>query len=279
MTHRLLVQRGILALLLATAGAHAAGPVDGLPPELAEDLGFTRTAPSGGTPTPVTLGVGRERRVSFPAPVELGVPPERQGQLKILNVDRTLHLTALEAFPRTPLVARQLAGGRSYVLHVEAVKGVSEAAPIQIGKQVQPKPLKTTSAKLPGGPGGRSRQSVYARYRALTRVAAQELYGLGRLIRWHRAKRIEVDGETNNLLRGAQVHAEAVAGWTDGSLFVTAVALRNRTTHAIELDPRDLRGRWVAVTFQHTRLFPRGDPADATTGYLVSPVPFAEAIR
>jgi len=41
------------------------------------------------------------------------------------------------------------------------------------------------------------------------------------------------------------------------------------------LDPRQLRGNWLAATFQHARLLPVGGVADSTAVYLISALPFA----
>lgn len=80
------------------------------------------------------------------------------------------------------------------------------------------------------------------------------------------------------LLRGGAVEATPLASWRGGGLYVTAVKLRNITEQPVVLDPRDLRGRWLAATFQHARLLPHGDGADTTCVYLVSARPFAESL-
>jgi hypothetical protein len=61
-------------------------------------------------------------------------------------------------------------------------------------------------------------------------------------------------------------------------LYVTAVKLTNRWKKPQVLDPRTLRGQWLAATFQHSRLLPAGDDADTTAVYLVSARPFEESL-
>jgi hypothetical protein len=63
--------------------------------------------------------------------------------------------------------------------------------------------------------------------------------------------------------------------WRAGGLYLTAVKLRNRSVRPQVLDPRQLRGKWLAATFQHARLLPTGDVADSTAVYLISAQPFA----
>ncbi len=51
---------------------------------------------------------------------------------------------------------------------------------------------------------------------------------------------------------------------------ITAVKLQNASAQHLALDPRDLMGNFVAATFQHPYLGPRGDASDTTTVYLVT---------
>ena len=72
--------------------------------------------------------------------------------------------------------------------------------------------------------------------------------------------------------------AQPIAAWRGGDLYVTAVALRNTSLEVVALDPRALRGAWLAATFQHLELYPAGDEADRTCVYLLSGRPFIEAL-
>jgi integrating conjugative element protein (TIGR03749 family) len=124
--------------------------------------------------------------------------------------------------------------------------------------------------------GNRSRPWGYA---ALTRYAAQQLYAPTRLIpRQSGVIAIPVNGEPVDLVYGAKVEAVPVAAWKVGLQYVTAVKLTNRTQRAVVLDPRELRGSWLAATFQHNRLLPADNEADTTAVYLVSDRPFDVAL-
>lgn len=83
-----------------------------------------------------------------------------------------------------------------------------------------------------------------------------------------------VSTEPVNLVRGNHVEAIPVAAWKAGRYYVTAVKVTNRNSKALVLDPRELRGAWLAATFQHNRLLPAGSDADTTAVYLVSDRPF-----
>ena len=72
------------------------------------------------------------------------------------------------------------------------------------------------------------------------------------------------------LYHGGAVEGVPLVAWRANGLYVTAVKLTNRTEQALTLDPRNLRGTWLTATFQHHRLFPKGDEADSTAVYLIS---------
>jgi hypothetical protein len=79
-------------------------------------------------------------------------------------------------------------------------------------------------------------------------------------------------------VRGGAVEAVPLISWRHRGLYVTAVRLQNQAPEASVLDPRDLRGEWLAATFQHARLLAHGDEADTTAVYLLSRRPFGESL-
>ena len=108
-------------------------------------------------------------------------------------------------------------------------------------------------------------------YAALTRFAAQQLYAPTRLIpNQPGVVAMPVNAEPVDLVYGGKIEAVPVAAWKAGLRYVTAVKLTNRTQSPVVLDPRELRGSWLAATFQHNRLLPAGSEADTTAVYLVS---------
>lgn len=123
-------------------------------------------------------------------------------------------------------------------------------------------------------------------YVALTRFASQSLYAPDRLLPLvEGVAPVRIDKtRTVSLIRGGVVESGPVAAWRADRgaggrpLWVTAVVVRNLTTTPIsDLDPRDIRGEWLAATFQHTWLGRRGDSDDSTVVYLVSDRTFTEA--
>ena len=116
-------------------------------------------------------------------------------------------------------------------------------------------------------------------YVALTRYAAQQMYAPRRLVREPPGiLRAPLTDKPVPLVRGGAVEAMPLVSWQAEGLYVTAVKLTNATHRPLILDPRGLRGRWLAATFQHARLLPAGDPADTTCVYLISARPFEESL-
>lgn len=261
----------------------ASAEITGLSPEVASDLGYGAETDWGKQPVQLVLGVGQERLTRFPGPVKLRIPQEAGDVLQVRNVSQTVYWTASKPLDRTEVLVQRLDTPETYVLDVTATDAKVDSYTLYIGEPQRqaaapPKSAKTTTAKLPGR--GLRKHLLYGQYRALIRFAAQQLYAPQRLIAQARGvTRTDVAASGEKLLRGRSVSSQVLAGWTDGGLYVTAVEIKNQLNEPFVLDPRDLRGHWLAATFQHARLFPKGDGADTTAVYLVSPVPFDEAVQ
>jgi len=68
-----------------------------------------------------------------------------------------------------------------------------------------------------------------------------------------------------------------VISFSSGGLYITAVKLENKQKERVILDPRQIRGKWLAATFQHASLGPAGEITDTTALYLISDRPFWES--
>lgn len=225
-------------------------------------------------PIAVRLTVDRERRVSFPEAVRVGLPASLAGALRTQSLDGTVYWLAREPFPPTRVQVQETESGRVYLLDLEAQKADGPADPIEVA----------LPAPLTDEPPANTDEAVpSAGYETLVRYAAQQLYAPARLLRnapgiW----RIPVDIPDPMRLVGGRnagaVAAVPVAAWRTRSHYVTAVRLTNLTREGVALDPRELRGRWLAATFQHARLLPAGDEADTTAVYLVSERPYGDSL-
>lgn len=220
-------------------------------------------------PLQVALGIGpdRERSITFPAQMHIGVPQEVAPLLRLQTVGRTSYVTALAPFPRTRIVAEDRGTGAVILLDLTASKATMATNPVQV---VVPAPGNPDSAGS-GDEGAPPVDMV-----TLTRFAAHQMYAPRRLIRPHPAiRRVMVDTHSlDDLYAGGSVRSTPAGQWRGDEFYVTAVVLQNLQPQPLELNPLDLRGRWRAITFQHGRLLPHGSEADTTVVYLVCDRPF-----
>ncbi len=256
----LFVFLGALVVLLQAGAAQAAsdGP---------ERIAWRKT------PIAVELSVGTERLVHFPGAVKVGVPPPLQGVLRVQSIAGTLYLFAHRSFVSTRVIVRGVDDGRVYLLDLSATAEGRGSGPIEI---FLPDETSTDDEVSDANASGPPRYG----YVRLTRFAAQQLYAPARLLKaLPGVVRMPVKRAPVPLVRGAAVEAFPLIAWRAGDLYLTAVKLTNKTDRPQTLDPRTLRGRWLAATFQHNRLFEAGREADRTVAYLVSARPFAASLR
>lgn len=224
------------------------------------------------SPIPVNLKVGEERLIQFPGSVSVGIPQQLQSVLRSQSINGTLFLMAYQPFTSTRLIVRSEQEGPLYVVDLSAdelTEGQTPLPPVEVFLPEEDESAVTThnNEQPPWG------------YVALTRFSAQQRYAPARLLSTQPGiVRVPVSQQPVELLRGGKTQATPVAAWRAGSKTVTAVQLVNQSTEPVVLDPRHLRGNWLAATFQHNRLLPAGSDADSTTLYLISDRPFELAL-
>ena len=225
-------------------------------------------------PIAIPLVVSEERLVHFPDSVSIGIPQSLTPLLRSQSINGTLYLLARQPFETTRVMVRSETDGPIYVLDISASPGGSDSRSSPDVQILLESPRQAGAAE--STPDNRPLSLGYA---ALTRYAAQQIYAPTRLIpRQSGVVAMPVNAEPVDLVHGAKVEAVPVAAWKLGLKYVTAVKLTNRTQRPLVLDPRELRGSWLAATFQHNRLLPAGNAADTTAVYLVSDRPFDVAL-
>ncbi len=227
-------------------------------------------------PLRITLPVGKERLVTFPEDVRVGIPPIIGSKLRTQSNQGTVYWKANEAFDTQRIEVREIKSNRIYLIDLKASKKAASVTAIEVI-------FKEHSADKELGADTRnsgSKTSRTAGYIGLTRFAAQQLYAPARLLKSGTSiHRVSIARRSiNYLISGEKIKATPVASWQSGSLYVTAVELKNTGNEFISLDPRKLRGEWRAATFHHARLHPAGSEADTTAVYLVSDRPFYEMV-
>ncbi|HNP34335.1 MAG TPA: DUF3438 family protein [Woeseiaceae bacterium] len=211
-------------------------------------------------PLAVTLNVGAERRIDWPAAVEIAMPDALNGVLTVQNLRRSSYWLARAPFPPTRVLVRELDSDNSWLLNVSAEKGEREQASITIERDTN---ALSDSAQAP--------------YVSLVRAAAAQLFAPARLSQLPSGfVREPVRREPIELIAIAKTRATPIGQWRFQRHFVTAVEVQNLNSHAIVLDARLLRGDWLGAAFMQFRLQGTGSDADSAVIYLVTQSPFDE---
>ena len=226
-------------------------------------------------PLRITLPVGKERLVTFPAEVRVGMPGSISSKLRTQSNQGTIYWKASEAFDTQRIEVREVQSNRIYLIDLKASIKANSVTPIKV---IFKEDREDTEDKK--SPDSSSKITKKTGYIELTRYAAQQLYAPARLLKAStHIHRVSIARHTTtHLIHGEQVEATPVASWQSGSLYVTAVELKNISNHYINLDPRHLRGEWRTATFQHIRIHPSGSESDTTSVYLISDRPFHEVM-
>jgi integrating conjugative element protein (TIGR03749 family) len=231
-------------------------------------------------PITVSLRVGQERRITLPARMRIAVPPDLSRKLALLLVDDTAYVTATAPFEKIRLIAEDPVRGMVLLMDVSASKNNGAVAPITIhlpNANANSNARDETAAR---NSNNASEEAAAPDYVALTRFAAKQIYAPRRLaadlpgVATVGYPSVSIKG----LYRLGNLDARAIGAWRSESHYVTAIKLTNLGVAPLELDPREVRGAWVTITFQHGRLLSKGDEADTTVMYLVSDAPFESSL-
>ena len=231
-------------------------------------------------PVSLHLTVDQERLVTFPAAVHVGVLEGMADVLRTQVVDGTVYWKATHAFPVLRVQVQELESGRLFLVDLKADKSATSSEPVEVA-------VPTSSASTGSRDGERAVPATPAGgpigYVKLTRFAAQQLYAPTRLVQPEAGispVALRTEGAVQLIIgrNAGAVEAVPIESWRSANYYVTAIRLRNLGKSAITIDPRELRGRWLAATPQHGRLLPAGDDADTSALYLISSRSFEESL-
>ena len=217
-------------------------------------------------PIKITLPMGKERLISFPQTVSLGYDQNRlpPSVLRVENDNQTLYLLAKQSFDTHRMQAK-LQDGQIVLLDITAKESRLDS-PIDI--------------RLPKSTVSPERKSHRLNKTDMIRFAIQQLYAPKRLLSnpFHITRFPMETGHTIPLVYDDSLSAMPLASWQGGDIYVTAVLLKNRLTHALPLNPQNFCGHWQAVSFYpSTTLSPV--QKNMSTAFFLSTRPFATAIH
>lgn len=236
-------------------------------------------------PLAVPLQVGQERVIFVDSNVRVGVPSSLSGKLRVQSTGGSVYLLALEPIPPTRIQLQDAETGGLILMDIAASSteaGVPKLEPIQIIEgENTPIRYGNNPSKSQAIDKETANNQVKAAKRSLetpvpvvlTRYAAQNLYAPLRTIEPVQGiSRVNLskDLKLTTLLPMQPIKAKALVSWRLDDYFVTAVSLKNSSSQIISLDPRLIQGNFIAATFQHSLLGPKGDATDTTVVYLVT---------
>ncbi|MBA1201086.1 TIGR03749 family integrating conjugative element protein [Pseudomonas capeferrum] len=223
-------------------------------------------------PLALPLLVDQERVVFVERNVRVGVPASLGNRLRVQSDAGAIYLLASEPIEPTRLQLQDADTGTVMLLDIAAEPAQDGQPPLEPVRIIEATSTAAASAadddSAASAPVRATPQPVI-----LTRFAAQNLYAPLRTVEpVPGVVRVTLhpDLPLDTLLPTLPVQAHALAAWRLDNLWVSAVRLRNHSAHGVGLDPRALQGYFLAATFQHPTLGPRGTPEDTTVVYLVT---------
>ncbi|MFV3093865.1 TIGR03749 family integrating conjugative element protein [Ectopseudomonas khazarica] len=224
-------------------------------------------------PLALPLVVDQERVVFVERNVRVGVPASLGHRLRVQSAAGAIYLLASEPIEPTRLQLQDADTGTVILLDIAAEPAQGGQPPLEPVRIIVAASTAAVSAADDGSAAAAQPVRATPQPVILTRFAAQNLYAPLRTVEpvpgVTRAT-LPRDLPLDTLLPTLPVQADALAAWRLDNLWVSAVRLRNHSAHGVELDPRALQGYFLAATFQHPTLGPRGTPEDTTVVYLVT---------
>ena len=236
-----------------------------------------------GEPIKIELAVNKERRITFPSDIfveyDKATDPALQ-RIRIQIVKNTAYLKAANAVPSSRLIIGEIDTQERYLLDVKAVRTSKHFPRVVVEDSANAYAANQAASTHTGGKMPRQGDRS-AGYVGLIRFAAKELYAPDRLRGTEKAiTRTPVTRKrVHHLIRDHVADTRPVGAWKSGGLYVTSLSIKNTSSQPLFLDPRNVRGAWRAVSFQNTRLESKGKNGDNTALYVVSDLPFSQAIR
>ncbi len=228
-----------------------------------------------GMPISFVVPVGQERILHFDSSVSLDNRNANltSDKLSIMNNNGFLYIKAKKPFApiRVPFVLKD--SGTVVLVDLSASKKATDIAPVQVALQ----------EKIGQGKGIKKNATPqYVGYIQLIRYAIQNLYSPKRLIEGNLSinRAPMYTTKSLNISRFPGTLALPLASWQGTDLYVTAVLVKNIDKAPVKLDPRTLRGKWLAASFYPSNYLTRsGTLNDRTTVFLVSSRPFNFALK
>ncbi len=241
-----------------------------------------------GDPLTVALPINKEKRLIFPNSISVDVKGAlASDQLRILNNDHSLYLTALKSFSTTRIYVTLKDNGEVVMLDLSPSETASSSTQQidikQKNSAATDKSVTTSISQSAISLTSDSNANENVGFVELIRFAWQQLYAPDRLMQKSNFSRAPMHTEkfVSDLIYGDKVIAYPQGSWISDNHYVTAVYLRNKYQHQTYINlQKDLCGDWQATAiYPTTYLAAYGDKrGDSTMLFLVSNRPFGDSM-
>jgi integrating conjugative element protein (TIGR03749 family) len=242
-----------------------------------------------GDPISITLPVNKEKRLIFPSSVSVDLKSAlTSDQLRILNNDKSIYLTALKPFSTTRIYVTIKDSGEVVLIDLTVNENAAnETQQIEIKQNNTHTDINspiTATATDNTSQESDSSTNDDVNLSDLIRFAWQKTYAPERLIQnplLFARSPMKTEKFVSDLIYGDKVIAYPEISWMSGKYYITAVLLRNKYQHSTHIDiHKDLCGDWQAsAIYPTTYLKPYGNKqGDSAMLFLVSSKPFGETM-
>lgn len=244
-----------------------------------EDEGSERQQWNG-NPITVLLPVGKEKRLIFSSHVTVDIKGQlTTEQLKIINNDKSLYLTAQKDIPSTRIYITQ---DTNKVMFVDIATDNRATSNLVYIDSPGAKSVAAMATSLVDATNNKTNSNSNIGVVALMRYAWQQLYAPKHLVTINTSI-IRTPMQTHffisTLVYGDKVIANPKSSWKADNLYITVIELRNKYPHKTYINlKKDICGTWQAgLLYPRTILQASGSKVnDSTTLFLISKKPFAE---
>jgi integrating conjugative element protein (TIGR03749 family) len=224
-------------------------------------------------PIAFVVPVGIERMLVFPEKIEVRNLDAHltTDKVSLLNNEGTLYVQAKQSFAPVRLAIVLKERGTTVLVDISACPNADDT-PLEV---VLPEERDETRPD-------KSAPSTMMQPMTLMRYAIQHLYAPERLV-------VENDNisrspmytsKSVDLFYDKNITAMPLISWHGGDYTVTAILLQNNEHRCVYLDPRHIRGQWIASSFYPANtLSAAGSLHDRTTLFLISNRSFNNALH
>jgi integrating conjugative element protein (TIGR03749 family) len=218
------------------------------------------------SPIDISLGVGSERQLVFPEPVQIGITQSAKARFATLSsVGNRVFIEPLVEFEKQRILVKGTETGITFVLYLSTTSQ-DDLEPV-VNIHVERVPNKEQSRT--SNPKRDATSQKINSYRFLGQYIAQQLYAPERLVKnVNGIQRVSVPGKTfRSFFRCtarsracSSVIAKPIVSFKTNRLYASAIEVRNTSAYPVDNDPRLVKalrsGTLLASIPIHGRLLP-----------------------